>query len=108
MYITASHARATSTDPTLNADAILQNFKLAPLNLKEDKYIEWKDVLLDSFITEYDARRLYRHLADDHHAIFIELKSVLGPWLLDELDHAHGFSIIYSAFTATPMAKVLF
>ncbi|MNH92407.1 hypothetical protein D3C73_449880 [compost metagenome] len=91
---------------TPDAAVVLENFRFPTTKLSDIEHIEWKEILFDSVITEYDARRLYWHLKAKHSANFSSLTEVLNPWLRDEIDHAYGFSLIYSSFTGIPFDQV--
>jgi hypothetical protein len=95
------------TRPTPDAASVLANFKFPEAHLSDAQRLEWKDVLFDSIITEYDARRLYWHLKIQNPTYFSALTDVLNPWLRDEIDHAYGFSVIYSAYTGIPLDQVV-
>lgn len=92
---------------TPNAAAILAGFTFPPTELSETERSEWKAVLFDSIITEYDARRLYWHLKSKNQDYFPRLADVLNPWLKDEIDHAYGFALIYTSFTGISLDEVV-
>lgn len=93
--------------PTPEAALILANFTFPHVELSDIERIEWKEVLYDSIITEYDARRLYWHLKTNHSHYFSSLEETLNPWLRDEIDHAYGFARIYSSYTGIPLDQVV-
>lgn len=93
--------------PTQDAAIILANFNFPKTQLSEVERSEWKNVLFDSIITEYDARRLYWHLRTNHQSYFPLLADVLNPWLRDEIDHAYGFSLIYSSYSGISLDEVV-
>lgn len=99
-----------STSHTLktinNASTILHGFSFPPLKLSEEERTDWKEIFFDSIITEYDARRLYWHVAEKNPSCMLELVKVLMPWLRDEIDHAYGFSLIYSAYTGFALDEI--
>ncbi|WP_025856337.1 ferritin-like domain-containing protein [Pseudomonas sp. CHM02] len=89
-----------------NAFEILKGFSFPPLELSRTEKLEWQDIFFDSIITEYDARRLYWHIDAKNPDLTIELEDTLKPWLRDEIDHAYGFSLIYSAYTGLPLDEI--
>lgn len=91
---------------TLAASEVLANFKFPAVELTDTEHTEWKDVLFDSIITEYDARRLYWHMERRHTQHFSVLVDILNPWLRDEIDHAHGFALIYASYSGIPFSQV--
>ncbi len=91
---------------TPDAAVLLENFRFPDTKLSDIERTEWKEVLFDSIITEYDARRLYWHLKTKYPIYFPSLVGVLNPWLRDEIDHAYGFALIYSSFTGIPLDQV--
>ncbi|VVO96386.1 hypothetical protein PS874_02450 [Pseudomonas fluorescens] len=95
------------TRSTPDAAVVLASFSFPHMELSDIERIEWKDVLFDSIITEYDARRLYWHLKTKHSHYFQTLTDVLNPWLRDEIDHAYGFCLIYSSYTGIPLDEVV-
>lgn len=95
------------TRSTPDAAVVLANFRFPPIKFSDVEHNEWKEILFDSIITEYDARRLYWHLESKHTDYFPILAEVLNPWLRDEIDHAYGFSIIYSSYTGIPLDQVV-
>ncbi|MGJ7515924.1 ferritin-like domain-containing protein [Pseudomonas baetica] len=95
------------TRSTPDAAAILKNFTFPSAQLNEFERSAWRDILFDSIITEYDARRLYWHLKTEYADYFPTLTEVFHPWLRDEIDHAHGFALIYSSFTGIPLDEIL-
>lgn len=97
----------SNTCPTPGAALVLENFTFPNVHLSDAKRLEWKDVLFDSIITEYDARRLYWHLKTEYPTYFSTLTDVLNPWLRDEIDHAYGFCLIYSSYTGIPLDQVV-
>ncbi|WP_024656587.1 hypothetical protein N027_26525 [Pseudomonas syringae USA007] len=96
-----------STRSTPDASTVLAGFSFPEIELSDASRQEWKDVFFDSIITEYDARRLYWYLEANYPNMFSELVDVLNPWLRDEIDHAYGFSIIYSSYAKIPFDEVL-
>ncbi|CAM2925209.1 hypothetical protein SAMN04490207_3858 [Pseudomonas gessardii] len=90
-----------------SASAILKSFYFPTSKLSETEKSDWKGIFFDSIITEYDARRLYWHIEDQNPSATSELADVLRPWLRDEIDHAYGFSLIYSAYTGSPLDEVV-
>lgn len=92
---------------TPDASVILADFKFPHTELSETERFEWKEVLFDSLITEYDARRLYWHLKSKNQDYFPKMVDVLNPWLRDEIDHAYGFALIYSSFTGISLDEVV-
>ena len=103
-----SNMQSTSQAPKElnNASTILKDFFFPPLTLSTAEKAAWKEIFFDSIITEYDARRLYWHIADQNPGCISELANILKPWLRDEIDHAYGFSLIYSAYTGIPLDSV--
>lgn len=97
----------TNTRSTPDAAVVLANFRFPHTQLSDIQRLEWKEVLFDSIITEYDARRLYWHLKTQYPIYFASLTDVLNPWLRDEIDHAYGFSVIYSSYTGIPLDQVV-
>jgi hypothetical protein len=95
------------TRSTPDAAVILANFTFPHNKLNTVERSEWKEVLFDSVVTEYDARRLYWHLKTQQTGYFPALADVLIPWLRDEIDHAYGFALIYSSFTSVPLDEVV-
>jgi len=91
---------------TPDAAVVLANFRFPDTKLSKNEHTEWKEILFDSIITEYDARRLYWHLKTRLPTHFPSLVEVLNPWLRDEIDHAYGFALIYSSFTGIPLDLV--
>lgn len=89
-------------EPTKTASQILGSSDFSFCGVSELERRQWCDVLFDSLITEYDARRLYWHIDRHHPATFPDLIGLLGPWLRDEIDHAHGFALIYASCSGTP------
>lgn len=89
-----------------NASTILKEFSFPPLTLSEAEHSSWREIFFDSIITEYDARRLYWHIVESTSEWRYDLAEDLKPWLRDEIDHAYGFSLIYSAYTALPLDEV--
>ncbi|MHC8372513.1 ferritin-like domain-containing protein [Pseudomonas sp. MDT1-85] len=92
---------------TPDAAVVLANFQFPPIELSVEERAEWKEILFDSIITEYDARRLYWHLESHYAEYFPTLVEVLNPWLRDEIDHAYGFALIYSSYTGLPLDEVV-
>ncbi|WP_460135132.1 hypothetical protein [Pseudomonas sp. S1_E04] len=92
---------------TPDASTVLSGFIFPDVDLSPTLREEWKDVFFDSIITEYDARRLYWYLEGQYPEAFYSLVDVLNPWLRDEIDHAHGFAIIYSSYTKISFDEVL-
>lgn len=92
---------------TPDAATVLSGFIFPETDLSPESRQEWKDVFFDSIITEYDARRLYWHLEGAYPDVFYSLVDVLNPWLRDEIDHAHGFAIIYSSYAKISFDEVL-
>jgi hypothetical protein len=101
---TSNHFAVRSTP---DAATVLAGFKFPDAELSDTLRQEWKDVFFDSIITEYDARRLYWYLEGSHPEVFSSIVEVLNPWLRDEIDHAHGFAVIYSSYTKIPFDEVL-
>src|SRR5450830_483789 len=103
-----NNMQSTSNTPkkSSNASSILKDFCFPPVTLSKAEKATWKEIFFDSIITEYDARRLYWHIADQNPACISELANILKPWLRDEIDHAYGFSLIYSAYTGVPLDVV--
>jgi hypothetical protein len=95
------------TRSTRDAAVVLANFRFPLVELSDVERNEWKEILFDSIITEYDARRLYWHLETKHTDYFPALVEVLNPWLRDEIDHAYGFALIYSSYTGIPLDQVI-
>jgi len=89
-----------------NASTILKSLSFPSLKLNTTEKDDWAGIFFDSIITEYDARRLYWYIANDNPDGFSKLKDILNRWLRDEIDHAYGFSLIYSAYTGTPLDEV--
>ncbi|CAI8730086.1 Ferritin [Pseudomonas sp. IT-P253] len=104
---TKTFTKNGETRSTLDASAVLKNFKFPLVDLSDIAHAEWKGIFFDSIITEYDARRLYWHLEDQYAETFPTLTDVLIPWLRDEIDHAYGFALIYSSFTGIPLDQVI-
>ncbi|PWE41115.1 hypothetical protein [Pseudomonas prosekii] len=92
---------------TPDASTVLAGFNFPDIDLSDSIRQEWKEVFFDSIITEYDARRLYWYLEGKYPDVFSSLVDVLNPWLRDEIDHAHGFAIIYSSYAKIPFDEVL-
>jgi hypothetical protein len=92
---------------TPDAANLLSNFVFPECKLSLESRASWKEVFFDSMITEYDARRLYWYLESRHADVFAVLVDVLNPWLRDEIDHAHGFAIIYASFSNISFDEVL-
>lgn len=107
MMDTENTFRKLQNRSTPDAAVILANFTFPPSELSIVERSEWKEVLFDSIITEYDARRLYWYLKTEYTDYFSALIEVLNPWLRDEIDHAHGFALIYSSFTGIPFDEVV-
>jgi len=103
--ITSASMRS-NTDVTLAASEVLANFKFPAIELTDTERAEWKDVLFDSIVTEYDARRLYWHMENRYTEHFSALVDVLNPWLRDEIDHAYGFALIYASYSGIPFSQV--
>lgn len=95
------------TRTTPDASTVLSGFIFPDTDLSPELRQEWKEVFFDSIITEYDARRLYWHLEGQYPDVFYSLVDVLNPWLRDEIDHAHGFAIIYSSYAKISFDEVL-
>lgn len=89
-----------------NASTILKDFSFPLLTPTTAEGSDWKEIFFDSIITEYDARRFYWYIADQNPDCFYQLGDALKPWLRDEIDHAYGFSLIYSAYTGIPLDEV--
>ncbi|HEF4758521.1 TPA: hypothetical protein SAN82_000925 [Pseudomonas putida] len=104
-YIKAASQSKTRSTP--DATTVLANFRFPHTELSDAQRFEWKEILFDSIITEYDARRLYWHLKTEHQLYFTSLVDVLNPWLRDEIDHAFGFTVIYSSYTGIPLDQVV-
>ncbi|WP_339546478.1 ferritin-like domain-containing protein [Pseudomonas sp. RA_35y_Pfl2_P32] len=107
MKITANINHNLGVRPTPGAAVVLANFRFPVINLSEVERTEWADILFDSIITEYDARRLYWYLETQHADYFPTLVEVLNPWLRDEIDHAYGFSLIYASYTGIPLDQIV-
>lgn len=103
-----SNTQSTSNAPKglNNASTILKDFCFPPVTLSKADKAAWKEIFFDSIITEYDARRLYWHIANQSPGCISGLANILKPWLRDEIDHAYGFSLIYSAHTKIPLDVV--
>ncbi|MFJ2365423.1 ferritin-like domain-containing protein [Pseudomonas sp. NPDC087697] len=106
MNDTTSINNKSGTRSTPNAAVILENFRFPLIELSNAERTEWKEILFDSIITEYDARRLYWYLETQYTDHFPILVEVLNPWLRDEIDHAYGFALIYSSYTGIPLDQV--
>ncbi|CRM62887.1 MULTISPECIES: ferritin-like domain-containing protein [Pseudomonas] len=89
-----------------NAFEILKDFSFPPLKFSEEEKAEWQAIFFDSIITEYDARRLYWCIEAKNPELMTKLEDTLNPWLKDEIDHAYGFSLIYSAYTGLPLDEI--
>lgn len=107
MKITTHINHNLGVRPTLGAAVVLANFRFPVINLSEVERTEWADILFDSIITEYDARRLYWYLETQHADYFPTLVEVLNPWLRDEIDHAYGFSLIYASYAGIPLDQIV-
>ncbi|HBO1861216.1 TPA: hypothetical protein L4G15_004745 [Pseudomonas aeruginosa] len=92
---------------TPDASTVLSGFTFPNTDLSPASRQEWKEVFFDSVITEYDARRLYWYLEGHHPDVFYSLVDVLNPWLRDEIDHAHGFAVIYASYAKISFDEVL-
>lgn len=79
---------------------------LNKLSTHAPRLSQWKDIFWDSICTEYDARRLYWHIARTSPEVFRSHQSILTSWLKDEIEHALGFQMLYSRLYRDDLAAV--